>query len=133
MSSFKPWRTEPSEADIQKTCTQFLELDGWRALKTTPVSNWRRGDGFGELGMADHLYIRYDDKAFPANWAQVMWIEYKRMRGKNATQAKEHQRQWIAAERARGALVLLAGEDFPATIEGFQQWYRTSGLMRGRL
>jgi hypothetical protein len=37
----------------------MLVQDGWRALKTSPVSRRARGVGFGELGMADYLYIRY--------------------------------------------------------------------------
>jgi len=78
-----------SEADIQRTCSELLEWDGWRALRTDPVSDRAtvdairraimgvpelnhvrelilkvikrcvRGKGFGELGMPDHLYIRY--------------------------------------------------------------------------
>lgn len=123
-----------SEREIQETCTAFLALDQWRPLRTDPVSDRERGKGFGEKGMADHLYIRYPicGNFTPSNQAdaQVMWIEWKRMKGKNATKAAQHQREWIAAERARGALVLLAGEDFPATIEGFEQFYRASGLMR---
>jgi len=33
-------------------------------------------------------------------------------------------------ERKRGALTLIAGQDFPATIEGFKAWYIGSGLNR---
>ena len=46
------------EAELERTCTNMLVLDGWRALKTNPVSRRARGAGFGELGMADYLYIR---------------------------------------------------------------------------
>ena len=116
-----------SEADIEETCSQWLELDGWRRLKTNPCSDRSRGKGFGELGMADDLYIRYKDgsqrRVF---WADVMWIEWKSARG----QLSQHQRAWTRVERLRGALVLVAGLDFPASIEGFQDWYRVSGLMR---
>jgi hypothetical protein len=127
-----------TEAHIQQTCTQMLELDDWRSLRTSPVSNRARGVGFGELGMADHLYIRYGSET-PAKmrefmpgdetWAQVMWVEWKKLKGK----AEPHQRIWIELERKRGALVLLAGEDFPASIEGFRAFYKTSGLMRRRI
>jgi hypothetical protein len=142
-----------SEAGIQQTCSDWLALDGWRRLRTNPVSNRSRGAGFGELGMADDLYIRYHlretitaintDLGHPvfAPFAEVAWIEWKRERGgtgkrglyTKAEKAKIHQRAWIAAEKARGALVLLAGEDFPANIEGFQQYYRSSGLMRRKI
>lgn len=137
------------EADLQRTCTQFLEWDGWRALRTSPVSNRARATGFGEVGMADYLYIRYwagyrpgrvedigNERDLLAE-AQVLWIEWKRLlpskRGKTwgrATRAAIHQRAWHTLERKRGALTLIAGEDFPCTIEGFRDWYAKSGLQR---
>ena len=132
-----------TEAQIQQTCTEMLELDGWRALQTDPVSDRGRGKGFGEPGMADHLYIRYRMAAEPRdfqsdlpNWprvdAEVLWIEFKRIRAgrKASTKATVNQQTWHQAERARGALTLIAGVDFPATIEGFTQWYKASGLCR---
>lgn len=133
-----------SEAHIEQTCTQMLELDGWRSLKTDPVSRPQLGKGFGELGMADRLYIRYANQTqacakskmfFSQVLAEVMWIEWKRIRpGRlKATKAAGHQVDWITLERKRGALVLLAGVDFPASIEGFKAWYSTSGLMRNRI
>lgn len=134
------------EADIQHTCTQYLALDGWRALRTDPVSDRRRGKGFGEVGMADHLYIRYLQHGYPPDLAhglhqlaEVMWIEWKRLDRFSKrehywlpTKAGEHQRNWHKAESARGAFTLIAGEDFPATIEGFLEWYGKSGLCRMR-
>jgi hypothetical protein len=118
----------PTEAQIEKAISDLLELDGWRALKTDPVSDRARGKGFGELGMADHLYIRYNESPMwvARGSAQVLWIEHKRLKGVVA----DHQRTWHAAERARGALTLIAGQDFPATVEGFWGWYRASSLMR---
>lgn len=134
------------ERDIQRTCTEFLEWDGWRSLRTDPVSRREWGKGFGEPGMADHLYIRYGPgfKAAPdirrsivPTDADVLWIEWKRLRpsknGKTwgrATKAAIHQKAWHVLERKRGGLTLIAGEDFPASIEGFQDWYRKSGLQR---
>lgn len=131
----------PKEADIQIACTQLLELDGWRPLKTDPVSRREWGKGFGEKGMADHLYIRYlwgrlQDNAllfsrvesvqFFHALSQVLWIEWKRPGEKT----KPHQDTWHRDERLRGGLTLKAGEDFEATIDGFLAWYRKSGLMR---
>lgn len=125
-----------TEAHIERSCTEWLELDGWRTLKTDPVSDRGRGKGFGEVGMADRLYIRYgylfDFRHVPyqAVVAEVLWIEWKSKRGRAAS----HQVNWIAAEVARGALVWLAGIDFPAgSIEAFQEHYRASGLMRRNL
>ena len=132
-----------TEAAIEKSCTDFLVLDGWRPLKMERNWSEKKRKAVGELGMADHLYIRYADYADRtltwASQAQLMWIEFKRAKGgsgKNgglftkAEKAKIHQKAWIATERARGALVLLAGEDFPPTIEGFKAWYMASGLNR---
>jgi hypothetical protein len=120
-----------SERDIERTCTDFLALDGWRALKTDPVSRREWGKGFGEKGMADHIYIRYalGRRLSILGASETLWIEWKRYGGKVA----QHQREWHLLERRRGALTLIAGEDFPATIEGFQSWYRSSGLMRRKV
>lgn len=126
------------EVDIARTCTKLLQLDGWRHLKTDPVSRREWGKGFGEPGMADSLYIRYaqtealgltyrkNDPAVRA-WAQVLWIEWKKPKtGRLAA----HQREWHEAERARFALTWIAGVDFHPSIEGFARFYAQSGLQR---
>jgi|KBSSwiStaDraftv2_1062776.scaffolds.fasta_scaffold02616_10 hypothetical protein len=130
---------------IEAECTRLLETDGWRALRTDPVSDRGRGKGFGEPGMADHLYIRYSfstpqewleeptrtpgDTVARASQSQVLWIEFKRPGEKPA----KHQTEWHTKERARGALTWIAGEDFPASVAGFVEHYRKSGLNRGRI
>lgn len=139
-------KTKPlSEAHIEATCTNFLELDGWRAIETDPKH--LRGLGVSEPGMPDKQYIRYYKGLMPGwpfqqLWAEVMWIEWKRIRlaeTKRAgftgfhevtTKKAKHQLEWHERERARGALTLIAGEDFPASIEGFCTWYAQSGLQR---
>lgn len=109
----------------------------------------KKRKGVGEVGMADDLFIRYwsgyrkdavrDIGGIPdlLTEAQVLWIEWKRLmpskRGKTwgrATQAAIHQKAWHALERSRGALTWIGGEDFPASIEGFREHYKKSGLMR---
>jgi hypothetical protein len=136
-----------TEADIERTCTEWLALDGWRCLKTDPVSRPEWGKGFGEKGMADCLYIRYYDhwdstrpasagnpngvspqRGYPASCAPVelIWIEWKSKTGRAAA----HQLEWQAREVCRGAMVLCAGRTFPQSIEGFQEWYRASGMQR---
>lgn len=145
------FKEKSTEAQIEAECTKVLEQDGWRALRTDPVSDRGRGRGFGEIGMADYLYLRYDfvrqnaavgglgdigfgglvDKETLTTlhaYADVMWIEFKRPGEK----AKKHQQAWHAKERARGALTLIAGEDFPASVAGFKEWYAASGLCRNR-
>ncbi len=117
---------------IEAECTRILEQDGWRALRTDPVSDKGRGKGFGEAGMADHLYFRFEGVAgVSPSWngrglAQVMWIEFKSAKGKPA----KHQIEWHTKERARGALTMIAGVDFPASVAGFVAWYAASGLRR---
>jgi hypothetical protein len=120
---------------IEAECTRLLEMDGWRAISTKPVSDRGRGVGFGEVGMADHLYLRYEPvnpgeemDSFSAD-TQTLWIEFKSAKGKPA----KHQIEWHTKERARGALTLIAGVDFPANVAGFVEWYRRSGLDRGRV
>lgn len=121
---------------IEAECTKLLEEDGWRALRTDPVSDRSKGKGFGEKGMADHLYIRYG--AWMAGsmrgmtrghvFDSVMWIEFKSANGKPS----KKQLDWHQKERARGALTLIAGVDFPASVAGFTEWYAKSGLRRSR-
>ncbi len=117
---------ELSESEIETACTKLLEEDDWRALRTDPVSDRGRGKGFGEIGMADHLYLRYDAIYLRAN---VLWVEFKSAKGKPS----KEQTAWHTRERARGALTWIAGEDFPASVEGFVAHYRASGLNRGRV
>ena len=134
------------EKHIEKAITTLLEIDGWRAIKMEQNFSERKRKSVGEAGMADHLYIRYwtgclnqlEFKAPYESWAQVLWIEFKKLKGGNgkrgiftkAEKASIKQRAWIARERSRGALVLLVGEDCPATIEGVRAWYLASGLNR---
>ena len=120
-----------TEAQIERQCSDFLALDGWRGLKTDPCSDRTHAKGFGELGMADHLYIRYGDirgsgTRIMSLGAEVVWIEWKRP-GCSPT---PRQVAWHVAERKRGALTMIAGVDFPASFEGFLAWYRNSGLLR---
>lgn len=107
---------------MEAECTKLMEEDGWRALRTDPVSDRKRGTGFGEVSMADHLYMR------PVNGysCEVLWCEFKA--GKN--RATKAQIAWHAKERARGLQTWIANEDFPASVEGFRQHYAKSGLMR---
>lgn len=131
-----------SEATIQKTCSDFLALDGWRRIRTDMKQ--LRGMGVQEPGMADDLYIRYIPALMCSRCptvsggcsncrsaASVLWVEWKRMTSWDApTKATKLQVAWHEAERARGALTLIAGIDFPASIEGFMEWYKGSGLSR---
>lgn len=129
---------QKTEATIQKAIGDLLELDGWRRLRTTPVSRREWGTGFGEVGMADDLFIRYENRT-QANFrtkqfwgqakAEVLWIEHKTPKGKPS----QKQLEWHRSERARGALTLIAGIDFKPSPEGFFNWYRNSGLMRRTL
>lgn len=127
-----------SEHDLAQACTDLLALDGWRALKTDPVSRREWGKGFGEAGMADYLYIRYSDQArlmpekfrgpVDSSYAQVLWIEWKIPAGRVAP--KQH--AWRERERSRGGLSLIAGVDFHASVEGFCRWYALSGMQRNK-
>ena len=119
------------ELDLARACTDLLKLDGWRALKTDPVSRREWGKGFGEVGMADYLYIRYYSQQASYPWkalAEVIWIEWKIPTGRVAP--KQH--AWRERERSRGALSLIAGVDFHASLEGFCRFYAQSGLQRRR-
>lgn len=112
------------EIDIQRAVCDLLRIDGWRYLRTDPLSDKSRGKGFGEIGMADALFLRYEE--FGWGSARTMWVEFKRPGGK-PTQA---QQDWHALERAHGALTVLMGEDCEPTYDGFRAWYLASGLNR---
>ena len=122
-----------TEAQIEETGSSFLALDGWHSLVTDPKQ--LRGMGVTEPGMADRQYRRPVMHEGPKHlgYAQLVWIEWKRVRKGKPTKTSPKQNTWHGKERARGFLTLVAGVDFPATIEGFQAWYRASGLMRRRL
>jgi hypothetical protein len=113
-----------SEATIEAECCKLLAGDGWRILKTNPVSDRRRGKGFGELGMADTLAVRYGRQGAAC---EVLRIEWKARGGR----VRKHQAAWHARERARGAMTAIAEADFSPSVEGFAGWYRASGLARG--
>lgn len=129
-----------SEAHIQNTVTAWLELDGWRCIRTDMPH--LRGLGVSEPGMPDNLYIRYRpgyeqygpcgnvSRLNPA-LSETLWIEYKRRKGKTA----QHQKDWHAKERARGAFVLSCGEDLKegVSIESICEWYAASGLQRKKM
>lgn len=129
------------EAHIERAIVDLLELDDWVCRKMEQNFSERKRKIVGEAGMPDRLCIRYLDKArieFPTASgslvvavlkppaAEVMWLELKSLKGKHAP----HQKAWQAAEMARGALVLRAGIDFEASIEGFAKFYAASGLQR---
>ena len=117
------------EALIQEECVRFMSEDGWRHLRTDPVSNRSQGRGFGEPGMSDSQFSRpaLSETARAEGWCQLLYVEFKCGRNK----AQKHQIEWATKERARGFLVWIANETFPATVEGFKEFYaEKSGLMR---
>jgi len=107
-----------------------LELDGWRAIRTDPVSDRSRAKGFGEIGMPDYLFIRYvwfgkpPFVAYSGTGAQVLWVEFKAP-GKHASQ---HQVEWHKRESQRGGMVIVEDD-----VDDFREWYKTSGLMRNTI
>ncbi len=107
------------EKSINSGIRTILELDGWHvfAMETLWREDWKKGTG--EPGMCDLLALRYDPD-------KILWIEGKRPYGIVAP----NQRIWHAAERKRGAMVWVAGEDFEASVDGFLEKYKASGLCR---
>lgn len=114
-----------SEKHIARTCREFMELDGWRAVGMEPISRREWGKGTGEIGQPDCLFLRY-------SWgvgAEVIWVEFKSKGGKVGI----NQSAWHARERQRGGIVWVATQDFDPTIESFQALYRRSGFMRRKI
>jgi hypothetical protein len=121
-----------TEAHVQQTVTQSLELDGWRAIRTEHAIERNTKGAFkrkvGEVGMPDYLYVRYgptgndpDESADRAMYTQALWIEFK----KPGEKPSYDQLVWHEMERKRGALVMVFD-----SIESFKVWYAASGLQR---
>jgi hypothetical protein len=113
------------ESDIQKTCEDFLAVHGWRIFRMEQNYSERKKKRVGEPGMPDCLAIRYRGKLGRECYADVLFIEWKRQKGGKVSLT---QKLWHSIERVRGAKTLIAGMDFDPSIEGFQEWYRKSGL-----
>jgi hypothetical protein len=120
-----------SEADVQRTCVDFMIAERWEAIRTDPCSDRARGKGFGAKGMADHLFIRY---GVGIGTDTVLWVEFKRPAGVDARgrryaagKASQTQLGWHALARQAGARTAIAGVDFEPTFEGFKAWYLEQG------
>lgn len=135
------------ESDIETTIVRAMELDGWRPFKMEQNFSERKKKRTGEPGMPDHLFIRYWNTGDPRGpvpytktrcynpTAEVLWWEFKRIivregRKDKASELDPDQVKWITAERARGALVWVAGVDHNADIAGAALHYVKSGLCR---
>lgn len=123
------------ERDIQGACEDLLQWDSWRIFRLEQNWSERKVKSVGEAGAPDCLAIRYrptfkaGSKTLISLWesvAEVLFVEWKRPGGKSS----QRQVDWHALERKRGALVWLAGETFPASVDGFLAHYRASGLNR---
>lgn len=124
------------ESSLESGVATLMQLDGWRYFHTEYALT-QGGRPVLEPNMPDALFVRYLSKVhgtcmcamqFGCCCAHTIWVEFKRV-GKKPT---GEQKLWHAAERKRGAIVLVAGDTFPATIEGFKLWYASSGLARHR-
>ena len=123
-------KRSPSEKEIQQQVDEYLALDNWRVFRTDLPH--LRGLGVQEPGIPDRQYVRYLYPAPAANahdYCQMFWVEHKKRGGK----AGEHQKAWHERERALGALVIVAGTDFDASLDGFVRWYEQSCLQRKRI
>ena len=128
-SHFGPSNEAPKpEALIEAECVKFLQEDGWRALKTNPVSDRGRGKGFGTPGMADYEFTRAasSETARKEGWCQILHVEFKSRGGK----PQKHQIEWATQTRAQGFLVWMSSVNFSPSVEGFREFYAQSGLMK---
>ncbi len=121
------------ETSLEQAIVDLLTYDNWRVFRFGWALTEAKRE-LGEVGSADLLAMRYADGdtectcevRYGCACAQVLWCEVKSLRGR----ASGSQRLWHAAERKRGAMVIVAGIDFDADTESFLAWYRASGLMR---
>jgi hypothetical protein len=132
------------ESQIETTIVDAMERDGWRAFKMEYNFDTVKKITLGEPGMCDHLFIRYASRdagvlaamltSTQFAKAEVLWWEFKASakRRKRREYLSVDQTFWIQAEKAKGALVWIAGIDHEATIDGAAQHYLDSGLARRR-
>lgn len=139
----------PKESEIETAIVRAMVLDGWRPFKMQYSFDKIKKLTLGELGMSDHLFIRYWNQGDPRGpvpghktrcynpTGEILWWEFKRIRHRKgrkpkATDPEPEQVKWTAAERARGALVWVAGVDHEASIAGAAKHYLESGICRRR-
>lgn len=133
------------EKHIEQAIVDYLTLDGWICRKQEQNFSEKKRKIVGELGMPDQQCVRYCDARHSVGMSkqsvnrlraspELFWIEVKRERGgeigSKAEKARIDQKAWHARERERGALTVILGEDCPATVDGFIEWYALSGLQR---
>jgi hypothetical protein len=120
------------ERDIQRTCEDLLQLDGWRIFRLEQNFSEKKLRVVGEPGAPDGMYVRYGSggtpHAHPAH-AELFFVEWKRPGGV----ASASQKAWHFQERIRGAMTVIAGRDFAPDVDSFIAWYRESGLNRGHV
>lgn len=106
------------EADVVRSCVDFLEARGWRAIRQgRAVAKFgHRGTvTFGEPGMPDYLFHRYSQRPMDGP-ERILWIEFKspndrrqcicrtKMARKRCTVCDQN--TWRVNEQVRGATVL---------------------------
>ncbi len=111
------------ESDLEDAIISLLCWDGWRVFRFGWALTEAKRE-LGEVSSPDLLAVRYCGCA--PGLAEILWCEVKSRRGK----ADAGQKLWHDAERKRGALVWCAGLDFPATVDGFRDFYGASNLKR---
>ena len=107
----KPKPPKLAERDITRTVREYLELRGWRPVRIN-------AGPFGTNGMPDYCFLHYRRHL-------AMWIEFKAPKGS----LSDKQSAWIAAERERGALVLVV-RDIDAFIEWYDERFGAEGQSR---
>ncbi len=111
------------ESSLESAIFDLLTYDNFHVFRF----GWaitQAGRELSEVGAPDLLALRY---GLPPDWrTEVLWLEIKSATGRLSPE----QRLWIIGERRRGALVWICGETFPATVEGFKEFYGASGLAR---
>lgn len=128
MTQLQEYARKPkvTEKHVQEAVVEFLRIDGWRPIRTDPVSDRSRGKGFGEIGMPDYLFLRYKREYArcgidSTRECEHLWIEFK---APGKTRAK-HQIVWHEKETARGAAVITVD-----CYDEFRELYVKRGLAR---
>lgn len=106
------------ERDVTKQVVDWMEWNGWRALRNQVSANQNQAGGWfrtGEKGMPDWLFLYYFKHQPMIGVCVQLWIEMK----KEGEDLKPDQVDWHMKEVARGALVWTV-DKFEPFVEKYE-------------
>lgn len=103
------------ESDVVKQVKDLLLAYGWRPIRMQSGLSKIEGRHirFGEQGIPDWLFLKYDRRG-----DRILWVETKATNGK----LRASQKDWHEREVRRGATILVISE-----VNDLVEWLRVNG------